>query len=74
MYVHLFFTKNSGGRCKIIASTTFQVEQENIVWLSNLGCKDLEKCGPGPGSKSKHGHGRGQYLTDFDEFGVDGKP
>ena len=39
-----------------------------------LGCKDLEKSGPGPDTKSKHDHGRGQYLTDFDDFGVNRKP
>ena len=37
-----------------------------------LGCKDLKKSGPGPGPDDKFQHDpeRGQYLTDFDEFGV----
>ena len=44
-----------------------------------LGCKDLEKMAENPDldlkldldlAESKHDHERGQYLTDFDDFGV----
>ena len=37
---------------------------------NNLGCKHLDKSGPAPGSKSKYAPERGQYLTDFDNFGL----
>ena len=45
----------------------------NMKLEMNLGCKDLEKCGPGPGPESKHGLEWGQYVTDFDDFGADEK-